>query len=82
MFDIEEFIIAVYLSVAEHLETLLAQHPPRSRGFAPSLSDSEVLTLEIVGEFLGYHSDSDIWRYFRRHWHSWFPQLPCRTTFA
>ncbi|NET97619.1 IS982 family transposase [Okeania sp. SIO1H2] len=82
MFDIEEFIIAVYLSVAEPLETLLAQHPPRSRGFAPSLSDSEVVTLEIVGEFLGYHSDSDIWRYFRRHWHSWFPQLPCRTTFA
>lgn len=82
MFDIEEFIIAVYLSVAEHLETLLAQHPPRSRGFAPSLSDSEVVTLEIVGEFLGYHSDRDIWRYFRRHWPSWFPQLPCRTTFA
>lgn len=82
MFDIEEFIIAVYLLVAEHLETLLTQHPPRQKGFAPSLSDSEVVTLEIIGEFLGYHSDSDIWRYFRRHWHSWFPQLPCRTTFV
>lgn len=82
MFDIEAFIIAVYLCVAEHLETLLAQHPPRQKGFAPSLSDSEVVTLEIIGEFLGYHSDSDIWRYFRRHWLSWFPQLRCRTTFV
>jgi IS5 family transposase len=82
MFDIEEFIIAVYLCVAEQLETLLRQHPPRQKGFAPKLSDSEVVTLEIVGEFLGYHSDSDIWRYFRRHWLSWFPHLSSRTTFV
>jgi hypothetical protein len=82
MFDIEEFIIAVYLCVTEQLETLLKLHPPRQKGFAPSLSDSEVVTLEIVGEFLGHHSDSHIWQYFRRHWRSWFPQLPCRTTFV
>ena len=82
MFNIEEFIIAVYLCVAEHLEPLLVLHPPRTRGFAPRLSDSEVLTLEIVGEFLGHHNDSDIWRYFRRHWLHWFPQLPSRTTFV
>lgn len=82
MFDIEEFIIAVYLCVAEQMETVIGRHPPRRKGFGPKLSDSEVLTLEIVGEFLGYHNDKDIWRYFRRHWHSWFPQLPSRTTFV
>lgn len=81
MFDIEEFIIAVYLTVVEHLEALLTRYPPRSRGFAPGLQDSEVLTLEIVGEFLGHHSDTAIWSYFRRHWRAWFPGLGHRSTF-
>ena len=63
MFDISEFIIAVYLCVDHHLESLLALYPPRTRGFAPRLSDSEVLTREIVGEYLGRHSDTDIWKY-------------------
>ena len=82
MFDIEEFIIAVYLCVEEHLQALLEQYPARGRGFDPGLSDAEVITLEIVGEFLGYHNDADIWRYGKRHWQSWFPKLPHRTSFV
>ena len=82
MFNIEEFIIAVFLSIDTRLKVLLTRYPPRSRGFAPALSDSEALTLEIVGEFLGHHSDSAIWRYFRCHWQAWFPALKDRTTFV
>ena len=82
MFDTEEFIIAVYLCVDAHLSQLLELYPPRKRGFAPSLSDSEVLTMEIVGEFFGHHCETDLWKYFHRHWLSWFPMLPSRTTFV
>lgn len=82
MFDIEEFIIAVYLCIEEHLPVLLQMYPPRSRGFAPGLSDAEILTIEIVGEILGYHTDIGIWRYIQRHWQSWFPKLPHRSTFV
>ena len=82
MFDIDEFIIAVYLCVERHLQALMLRYPPRSRGFAPQLSDSEVLTMEIVGEFLGHHSDQRIWQYFNRHWRSWFPALGHRTSFV
>lgn len=82
MYNIDEFIIAVFLTVEARLKGLLSLYPPRGRGFAPGLSDSEVLTLEIVGEFLGHHSDSAIWRYFRCHWQSWFPALQERTTFT
>ncbi|WP_008318896.1 IS982 family transposase [Leptolyngbya sp. PCC 6406] len=82
MFDIEEFIIAIFMTVETHLEALLRRYPPRSKGFAPGLSDSEVLTLEMVGEFLGHHSDTAIWSYFRRHWRAWFPGLGHRSTFA
>ena len=54
----------------------------RTRGFAPRLSDGEVITLEIVGEVLGYDGDEAIWIYFRRHWAAWFPGLGNRSTFV
>ena len=56
----------------------------RQRGPAPKLSDAEVLTLEIVGEFLGLDTDEVIFRYFRQHYGEWFPALGGihRTTFA
>lgn len=82
MFNIEEFIIAVYLHIEERLSALLEAYPARARGFEPSLSDAEVITLEVVGEFLGHHTDIGIWRYFRRHWDSWFPGLGHRSTFV
>ena len=82
MYDIDEFIIAVFLVVDNYLTPLLQHSPPRRKGAAPALSDSEVLTLEIVGEFLGHHDDTRIWRYFYHHWYAWFPDLPNRTTFV
>lgn len=56
----------------------------RSRGPAPKLSDSEVITIEIVGEFLGMDTYKAIFGYFRRHYGEWFPALRGvhRTTFA
>jgi hypothetical protein len=56
----------------------------RQRGPAPKLSDAEVLTIEIVGEFLGLDTDKALHRYFRRHYSEWFPALRFvhRTTFA
>ena len=55
--------------------------PLRQRGYAPRLSDAEVITMELVGEFLGYDGDKAIWAYFRRHWPAWFPALGDRTSF-
>jgi hypothetical protein len=42
-------------------QRLLRQHGP-----IPKVSDSEVLTMEVVGEFLGLDTDWAIYRYFRR----------------
>ena len=78
----ETLIITVFCWVEEHLEALLGDHRLRQRGFAPKLADSEVITMEVVGEFLGLDTDVGIWKYFRRHWPSWFPRLGSRTTFA
>ncbi len=78
--DLTTFIIGVYCIVDDFLKGKRL----RQRGPQPTMSDSEVLTLEIVGEFLGIDTDSGIFRYFRRHFGDWFPALNQihRTTFV
>ena len=79
--SVEDFIIYVYCCVEDTCRTIVDQ-PLRSRGFMPKLSDAEVITMEIVGEFMGKDQDKGIWRYFRNHWHDWFPHLGSRANFA
>ena len=78
--DLSTFIVAVFCLVDDHLKGRRI----RGRGPAPKLSDAEVLTIEIVGEFLGLDTDRALYRYFRRHYGAWFPALGevRRTTFA
>jgi hypothetical protein len=44
-------------------------------GAGPRWEDSEVRTMEWVGEFLGYDQDKGIYNYFRQHWLHLFPDL-------
>jgi hypothetical protein len=85
--DLEAFMIAVYCLIDEELRAL--QSDPgwprvRRRGPAPVLADSAVLSMAVVGEFLGLDQDVAIYHYFRRHHPDWFPALRRvhRTTFA
>ena len=80
--SLEEFIITVFCWVEDGLESVIGGVKLRTRGFAPRLSDSEVITLEIVGELLGHDGDEAIWSYFKRHWVAWFPGLGDRSTFV
>lgn len=54
---LDEFIIVVFCWVETALAAVTKGIKLRTRGFAPQLSDSEVITLEIVGEMLGYEGD-------------------------
>ena len=76
----EYFIITVFCLIDDILKKLPLS-PLRKRGFAPAISDSEIITMEIVGEFLGRHEDKSIWSYFFTHWRHLFPALRERTTF-
>ena len=78
--DLNTFIISVFCLIDDRIE---GRHF-RARGPLPKLSDAEVLTIEVVGEFLGLDTDEAIFRYFRRHYAEWFPALTevHRTTFA
>src|SRR5215211_105217 len=79
--DLSTFIITVYCLVEEWLRE---QPRLRQRGGAPAVSDGEVLTMEIVGEYLGIDTDAGLYRHFRRHYGDWFPALQGidRSTFA
>ncbi|MCB1075832.1 MAG: IS982 family transposase [Simkania sp.] len=79
--SIDEFIIAVFCFIDDEMEKFLKGKKLRARGKKPALEDSEVLTMEVVGEFLGHDGDKAIWEYFKRHWLRFFPKIPCRTSF-
>src|SRR5215217_4184811 len=78
--DLSTFIVAVFCLIDHRLKGRRI----RQRGPAPKLSDAEVRTIEIVGEFLGIDTDKAIYLFFRRHYGEWFPALGevHRTTFA
>ncbi len=79
--SLEDFIIHAYCQICAAYAAVV-HSPLRRRGFAPALSDEEVLTMEFVGAYLGLHQDQQIWAYFRRHWQPWFPALGARSSFV
>lgn len=56
--DLEEFIIAVFCLIDDALKGATGGRRIRARGPAPILADSEVLTMEGVGAFLGFDRDA------------------------
>lgn len=82
--DRERCMIAVFCLVDDALDRLLGGGRLRPRGPDPVLADREVLTIEVVGEFLGLDQDKAIYDHFRRYHADLFPALRRvhRTTFA
>ena len=70
--------------------SLLFEPPPkkivtnrlRQGGYAPKLTDSEIITMQLVGEFLQMDTDSQIHQYFKQHWQAWFSNLGSYPNFA
>ncbi len=85
--NLDEMIIAVYCTVDDAVKQLLPQLPQgrlRQSGPPPLLSESEVLTIEVMGLFLGHAQDTATFDLFRRQHHTLFPVLPQvhRTTYT
>src|SRR5215469_8406373 len=82
--ELDDFIITVFCWIDEAIPKAVDGHRLRQRGPAPTLTDSEVVTMEVVGEYLGLEQDSALFAYFRRHYAHCFPALRTvhRTTFV
>ena len=64
------------------MREIVADRPLPRRGFAPALSDEDVITLEVCGEHFGFDKNEAIFDYFVTHCQEWFPQLKERTSFV
>ncbi len=83
--DLNTFIVSVFYLTDNWMRARLeSEESLRRRGPAPKLSDSELLTMEIVGEFLSIDTDKGIYLYFKRHYPHYFPKIKeiHRTTFT
>jgi hypothetical protein len=79
----QDFLLEVFCLVDDELQAL---NPGRlrARGPQPALADSEVIAIELVGEFWGLDTDQALYRHFRCYHRREFPALAqvSRTTFA
>lgn len=73
--NLDDLIITVFCLIDDRLQELRRHINWRTRGFAPKMSDAEVITLEIIGEYLGLDKENQLFSYFRRHHQELFPQL-------
>lgn len=82
--DLDIFIISIFCLIDDAMKTLINNQKLRERGPKPLLTDSEVVTMEVVGEYLGIDQDKEIFKYFRSHYSPFFPDLHKiqRTTFV
>jgi hypothetical protein len=81
--SLADLLLRVFCWVDDALRHLRLEQP-RSRGPDPILSDAEVITIEIVGEFLGLSGDARLFWHFRQYHRADFPALARvhRTTFV
>lgn len=84
MYSLADFVIAIYCLIEDDLYPSFCQHQgrPRRAGFAPALSDSECLTIEIVGHYLGYNTQKQLFKQMRALFGAWFPGLRSREAFT
>ena len=80
--SMEDFIITVYCLIDELFKKQENSYKIRKRGFKPALSDSEMITMEVISEFLGIDTDKGAWEYFCNHWRFLFPAIGSRANFA
>jgi hypothetical protein len=75
LLDTDTFLVTVYVLVDDLYRTEYAPKRPRRPGPAPAMSDSEVLTLALLGQWRHDQSERAFVAWVRRHWQSYFPRM-------
>ena len=72
--DLDTFLVALYTIVDDLYQQHAAPAKPVRPGPAPTVSDSEVLTLVLCAQWWG-RSERAFLRYARVHWRTYFPRF-------
>jgi hypothetical protein len=78
--EVETFLVAVYTLVDTLYQAALAPAKPTRRGCQPRMADSEVLTLMLLGQWLG-NSERGLLRHAHAYWRAYFPRLLSQSAF-
>jgi hypothetical protein len=82
--DLDTFLTTVYVKVDDWYKANWAERLKRKRGRRASLSDSEVLTLALVGQWrvgVPWQSERGLVRFMQQQGRGWFPQMLGRSGF-
>lgn len=80
MVDLDTFLVAVYTEVDTLYQMEIAPQLPLRPGPAPHMSDSEVLTLDVVGQWRG-SSERELLRWAEAHLTAYFPVILSQSAF-
>ncbi len=82
--DLDTFITTLYVWIDDWYKAEMEQQVKRRFGPAPKMSDSEVLTIALAGQWrvgVPWQSERGVVRYMLRHGRSWFRQMLSRSRF-
>lgn len=73
--DLDNLIINFFCSIDDAVKEIEKEQRIRQRGPEPVMSDSEVMTIETVGEIMGMDKDKELIKFFRCRYSHFFPSL-------
>lgn len=82
--DLDTFLTTLYVWIDDWYKAEMAEKVGRKRGPAPEMSDSEVLTVAIAGQWragVPWQSERSVVRYMQEHGRGWFPTMLGRSRF-
>jgi hypothetical protein len=79
--DLDTFLTTVYCVVDDLYREQFAAAKPVRPGAQPQVSDSEVLTLAVLGQWQPRNSEEALVQYAAAHWRAYFPQLLSQEAF-
>jgi hypothetical protein len=84
LMNLDDLMITCFCWIDEMMPAIMRGQRLRQRGPLPRLADSEVLTMKVVGAYLGLSQDKARFAYFHQHYQHFLPALAevHRTTFV
>lgn len=82
--DLDTFLTQLYVWIDDWYQSEMRQQVARRYGPPPRLSDSEVLTIAIAGQWgtgMPWQSERGVVRYMQSEGRAWFPQMLSRSRF-